>query len=512
VAAVVEVGACCKGSLSMADEDTKGRGLPSHLLPLFKEKLSDRAARAIESVLEHGSEKLTTGRISRAFSVSKLAVSTGSRFLYTRAKDALAGGDEDEKKVMRGMDIAADMLKTFSELRGVAMKVGQMLSYVDDALPPEARKVLALLQRDVPPMPWSDARAQVIAELGRPPEEIFRSIEEAPLAAASIGQVHRAVLKNGTPVAVKVQYPGIDRAMAGDLQSARIASIFQRMFFFRTDTTAIMQELEERFMDECDYRKEADYQEAYRQRLDGHRWIIVPEVHREYSGQRVLTTTLMEGMTFYEWLALNPSTAEREHATRLFYRFYIGSFYLDGLFNCDPHPGNYLFQADGKIVFLDYGCSRRFPDHRRRLWIAFCQAVSRDLEPEIQRLAIELGFFKDGHDYDREAFRELMRYLYQPYLYDEPFDFKLHRPESTFKRMFTENPNLFKLNMPADAVFLNRIGFGLVSLMSEIGSSLNCRRQADAYFAGVDPDWPDDPRRAGAPLGMTEARPSLEGG
>jgi predicted unusual protein kinase regulating ubiquinone biosynthesis (AarF/ABC1/UbiB family) len=256
-----------------------------------------------------------------------------------------------------------------------------------------------------------------------------------------------------------------------------------------------MEELEERFMDECNYEKEAEYQEAYRERFAGHPVIVVPEVHHELSGRRVLTTTLQSGMSFYEWLATDPSSEERQRVTATFYRFYIGSFYMDGLFNCDPHPGNYLFAEDGRIVFLDYGCSRYYPTERREKWIDLCRTVFSDDRTRLFEIAVDLGFFKDGTTYDEDAFRELMRYLYQPYLEDRPFDFAEHRPEDTFRRMFVDNPNLFKLNMPADAVFLNRIGFGLVSLLAEVGSSLNCRRYAGAYFDGVDPDWPEDPRR-----------------
>jgi predicted unusual protein kinase regulating ubiquinone biosynthesis (AarF/ABC1/UbiB family) len=430
-------------------------------------------------------DKLSTSRIGRALKLSSFAVKSGSKMLLSKVKA--------EAEHAAQMALASEMLKTFSEMRGVTMKLGQMLSYLDDALPPEARKILTVLQRDVPPMSWEVVAEQVKKDLGKRPEEIFPEIATEPLAAASIGQVHRAVLPDGTPVAVKIQYPGIDAAMSADLKNAQVLSLFQRMFFFRTDTTAIMQELEERFMDECDYRKEAEYQEAYRERLAGHPTIVVPEVHREFSGQRVLTTTLMHGKTFYEWLASNPSAEERYRVTATFYRFYIGSFYLDGLFNCDPHPGNYLFRDDGKIVFLDYGCSRRFPEERRRAWIRLCKTVFDDRRDQLRELAIEIGFFKDGASYDEEAFRELMRYLYQPYLENRPFDFAEHRPENTFRRMFVDNPNLFKLNMPSDAVFLNRIGFGLVSLLAEVGSALNCQYYANNYFSGRDPDWPEDP-------------------
>lgn len=479
------------------DDPSRKTRLPAHLASLFEDALPERAQRAIQSVLDAEAEGLTSGRLRRAVSLSRLAIGGGGRVLLARARDALLAREPTAASGRRATELAGDMLQTFAQMRGLTMKLGQMLSYLDDAFPPEARRVLTLLQRDVSPMPWPAARAQIIRDLGRAPEVLFSAIDETPFAAASVGQVHRAVLPDGTPVAVKVQYPGIDEAMAADLKNARVASMLQRFLFFRTDTAAILAELEARFMDECDYRKEAEYQEAYRARFAGHPWIVVPEVHPEFSGRHVLTTTWKAGRSFYEWLASDPSAEARARTTRLFYRFYLGSFYLDGLFNCDPHPGNYLFQDDGRIVFLDYGCSRRFPDERRRLWIQFCGAVPRDDAAEIRRLAIELGFFSQDVDYDADAFRVLMRYLYEPYLEDVPFDFRAHRPVDTFRRMFVDNPNLFKLNMPADAVFLNRIGFGLVSLLAEVGSTLNCRRYADAYFSGVDPDWPDDPRQKG---------------
>jgi predicted unusual protein kinase regulating ubiquinone biosynthesis (AarF/ABC1/UbiB family) len=485
-----------RSTRAMADDPKKP--IPSHLLPLLSGKLPERAAKALESVLGGQAEKVKTGRLGRAFSISRLAASTGSKLVLDRAKDLIGGGGRKDgdaaARTELGIDIAADMLRTFSEMRGITMKLGQMFSYLDDALPPEARKVLAVLQRDVSPMPYDEVEKVIVAELGKRPDELFTSFDRTAIAAASIGQVHRAVLPNGTEVAVKVQYPGIDRAMEADLKNARIVSMFKHMFFFKTDTKAIMDELEARFIDECDYRKEADYQDEYRGRFAGHPWIVVPEVHRDFSARRVLTTTFAHGRTFYQWLAGNPSEEDRARVARLFYRFYLGSFYMHGLFNCDPHPGNYLFRDDGRVVFLDYGCSRRFPDDRRLLWIEFCRSVYEDNMPEMVRLGKEIGFFPDD-GVELPAFRGLMRYLYQPYLEDAPFDFRRHRPQDTFRRMFIENPNLFKLNMPADAVFLNRIGFGLVSLMSEIGASLNCHRYASSYFRGVDPDWPEEPAR-----------------
>lgn len=468
----------------MADEE---RPLPPHLRARLGETTKGRAQRAIDRAMNRTVDRLGTGRIGRAAKLSRLALSGGRRALVGKAKEMLGADAQGE-----GVGLAAEMLETFAELRGISMKLGQMLSYLDDALPLEARKVLAVLQRDVAPMPWASMREVFIESLGRTPEEVFESVDETPLAAASIGQVHRATLPGGREVVVKIQYPGMAEAMRSDLANAKVFNLVQSLMAFSTDTQAITAELEQRFLDECDYRKEAEYQQAYARRFAGHPVVVVPEVHQDLVGERVLVTDYHRGYGFYEWLERETSSEVRQRAVRTFYRFYLGSFYLDGLFNCDPHPGNYLFRDDGRIVFLDYGCCRRYSSERIEKWIELCKTVCLDDEKGLESVAAELGFIKPG-SYDRPAFRDLMRYLYLPYLEDEPFAFADHRPQDTFRRMFVENANLFKLNMPADAVFLNRIGFGLVSLMAEMGGVLNVRHYVDSYFHGRDPDWPEDP-------------------
>jgi len=388
-----------------------------------------------------------------------------------------------------------EMLETLSQMRGVAMKLGQMLSYLEDMMSPEAQKILAVLQRDAPAVEWPLVREQFISELGCPPEEVFETFNTVPIAAASIGQVHAATLKDGTPVAVKIQYPGIADAMQADLQNAKVMSLFQRLFFFRTNVPAIMGEIETRLIDECDYRKEAAYQETFAKRFEGHPWIVVPKVHKAYSSRRVLTSTFYDGQTFYQWLESKPSEEVRQRATHLFYRFYLGSFYMDGLFNCDPHPGNYLFLDDGKIVFLDYGCTRKYPSDRRLVWIEMCKAAHADDQTRLEKAAFAAGFIKETVDYDYKSFRLLIRYLYQSYIKDEEHDFSNIQPSNTFRQMFVDNPNLFRMDMPADCVFLNRITFGLVSLIREMDGRLNCFRICQDYFIGQDPHWPDDPFR-----------------
>ncbi|MBI2374569.1 MAG: AarF/ABC1/UbiB kinase family protein [Deltaproteobacteria bacterium] len=447
--------------------------LPGHLRALLRDGDEGATGRLAALLSRDDTGPLSTSRLRRGLSLSKVAMKAGAHAL---------GYDP------KGLELAMEMVRTFGELRGITAKLGQMLSYVDDALPPEAKKVLALLQRDLPPMPFETVESVIRAELG-PIRDHFVDFETRPFAAASIGQVHRAKKRDGALVAVKVQYPGIEAAMAADLKNAKVGALMKRVLFYNTDFDGIFAELEQRFLDECDYRKEAQYQEDFARRFANHPVIIIPDVHRAETARRVLTTTLMEGQSFHEWLESDPSTETRSSATRAFYRFYLGSFYLDGLFNCDPHPGNYLFRSDGSIVFLDHGCARRYPRDRINEWVQLCLAVVHDDGPALDRLAVSMGFFAPETQYDRESFRGLLRYLYLPYLEDVEFDFAGHRPVETFRRMFVDNANLRALNMPPDAVFLNRIGFGLVSLMSEIGSKLNIHRMAHAYFEGIDPDW-----------------------
>ncbi len=467
--------------------------LPSHLDALVAEDPDGRLREELERAAGRPVEAIATGRLGRAMRLGSLAVSGGARLAVGKARQLL-GGEGPALSREGGLALASQMLATFSELRGVAMKVGQMLSYVDDGLPPEVQRLLAVLQRDAPVLPPDTVRQVLREELGRDPSQVFAEWDDRPLAAASIGQVHRARLGDGTRVAVKVQVPGIDRAMRADIQNGRVGALLHRVLLVRADVEGVLEELEERLLDECDYRKELGYQQAFHRRFEGHPTIVVPRVFPEASARRVLTTELHEGRTYQQWLSADPSREERDRAVRALYRFYLGSFYLDGLFNCDPHPGNYLFRDDGRIVFLDYGCCRPFADERRRAWIAMALAVREDTPEGIERAAREIGFIPPSvKEFDRASFRELMRHLYEPYLVDAEYDFALHRPAKTFRSMFTHNPNLLRMDMPRDAVFLNRITFGLVSLMAEIGVPHNTYRVANAYFDRSDPDWPQDP-------------------
>src|SRR5262245_47560694 len=246
---------------------------------------------------------------------------------------------------------AEDVAALLGDMKGAIMKAGQMMSFIAEGLPPEAQAALATLQAEVPPMAPSLAERVVEDELGHHPGRLFLDGSPVPVAAASIGQVHRAVMRDGREVAVKVQYPGVDVAIKSDLDNVELlyglfASVTQR----NLDVKGVVDELRARMGDELDYRIEAGHQTEFAERYVTHPFIRVPRVIPEMSAQRVLTSEWVDGMPWSEFEA-TATEAERQRAGEVLFRFAEGSIWNHGVFNGDPHPGNYRFHpADGAIT------------------------------------------------------------------------------------------------------------------------------------------------------------------
>jgi predicted unusual protein kinase regulating ubiquinone biosynthesis (AarF/ABC1/UbiB family) len=282
----------------------------------------------------------------------------------TSARAALTyGRGRDIDKVIRSAQQVADLM---GEMKGAFMKVGQLLSFADTSmLPPEIRDVLATLQADAPPMAYELVAEVVEAELGKPPDEAFDWFSRAPMAAASIGQVHAARLGEDE-VVVKVQYPGVADAVAADLNNAGLMagamSVVQplvRAYMGRVDVKALADEVRDRVLEELDYVGEAANQRTFGDTYRDHPFISVPAVVDSHSTGRVLTSAYHDGM---RWAAaVQEDQPLRDRWGEVVYRFGFGSMYRYGLANADPHPGNYLFHEDGTVTFLDFGCIKRFP-------------------------------------------------------------------------------------------------------------------------------------------------------
>jgi predicted unusual protein kinase regulating ubiquinone biosynthesis (AarF/ABC1/UbiB family) len=301
------------------------------------------------------------------------------------ARALLAGSSSDSRRARASrqqLKSAESLVKVLGGMRGAAMKVGQTLSAVDLGLVPEEvrpqfQEILAALQQDAKPMPFKSIRKVIEEDLGERLGEAFADFDEQPIAAASIGQVHRAVLDDGREVAVKVQYPGIAEAVHADMQNLRLALKLLNVIAPGIDTGPIAQEIRERIGQELDYELEASNQRAmarvYSNPAHPHPFIVVPDVVTSLCRERVLVSEFVDAHRFAEvrgWEA-----RERDRLAEILIRFYINGPLRHRLLNGDPHPGNALFFDDGRVAFVDFGFFKHLSNEEVEQMIASTRAT-----------------------------------------------------------------------------------------------------------------------------------------
>ena len=385
---------------------------------------------------------------------------------------------------------AEDVAKVLGGMKGAIMKAGQMLSFIADGLPPEAKAALATLQADVPPMAPRLAESVIRDELGADPEHLFLDFELVPVAAASIGQVHRAVMPDGRIVAVKVQYPGVDSAIKSDLDNAEMLyGLFAQFALKNLEVHALVDELRARMADELDYRYEAACQTEFAERYAGHPFIHVPNVVPERSSRRVLTSEWVDGMRWDEFLERSDQAA-KDRAGEVIMRFAQGSIHRDGVFNGDPHPGNYRFHEDGTVTFLDFGLVKRWaPGEFERLAPLLDAILDEDPKALVER-AVTARFLSPDHTFDPGFVFEYVRGPYEPFLTDR----YTYTRDSTAKALQTvvdvqgRYGELIKaLNMPTSYVILDRVVWGVSALLSRLEATNSWRGILSEYRKGTPP-------------------------
>lgn len=373
---------------------------------------------------------------------------------------------------------AGDVATTLGGMKGAFMKVGQLASFVDDAMPEHVRTALAQLQDSAPPMAPELAASVVRAELGAPPEEIFRSWDPTPLAAASIGQVHKALLHDGTAVAVKVQYPGIDETMAADLAQLELGRLVVPFAGPSMDYRAMTQELRDRLSEELDYTIEARNQRQFCEWYEGHPFIRIPVVIDELSTKRVLTSTLATGVRFAE-LERAPQP-ERDLAAEAIFRFVHRSIHDHLAFNGDPHPGNYLFDGTG-VTFIDFGLVKHLSPRACDLTIAEAHAAAIKPDPVRSRaLAEESGFFVPGAPLTDEQIFSFGKMFWSHIVDDAPVTLTAEWASEIVRRYFFKDDETRDINkwstIPPDYLILQRITIGLFAILGRLNATANWRR------------------------------------
>jgi predicted unusual protein kinase regulating ubiquinone biosynthesis (AarF/ABC1/UbiB family) len=308
--------------------------------------------------------KPSTSRLARFAKLASLSAKL-SADVGARAVKRFARKDgEDESVSLLGHGAAERLVATLGDLKGVAMKIGQTMAMDPDLLTPEIRAVVAKLQNQAPPMPWPTVKQVITTELGRSPEEAYASFEQEPIASASLGQVHRAVTKDGHTVAVKVQYPDIARAIHSDLDnlSAMVAMVATTSRL--TQGKDYFKELQQGVLEELDYQVEAERSRRFAAAVAPFGDLKVPRVFDELTAERVLTLEFFDGETLKELLQRNEglSNEQRFHLARLLTRVTWGPFLASGVVHADPHPGNFMLLKDGSLGVLDFGAIKQMSD------------------------------------------------------------------------------------------------------------------------------------------------------
>jgi len=352
------------------------------------------------------SEKIPTSRVRRTATVASLAATEAMKQFGTRAANvARSEQASDEAMARRQLETAKQIVAALGTMKGAAMKLGQVMSFLDVGLVPEQYREefqheLAKLRDAAPTVSFKQMRRVIEEDLEEPLAELFDAFEEEPIAAASIGQVYRGTLKDGREVAVKVQYPGVASAVRADLQNLDMILRLLRRMTPGLDVKAIAEEIRERIVEELDYELEAQNQRALARIFEGHPFIVVPEVITSMSRERVLVSAYVSGVGFEE-LKHRPQ-AERDRLGEIVFRFFLGCLYRHRQFSGDPHPGNFLLLEDGRVAFLDFGLFKRLAAGPVELELAAQRAVVERDAASLHRLLAESGFLPEPERVDSE--------------------------------------------------------------------------------------------------------------
>ena len=439
--------------------------------------------------------EIPSGRIRRTAKVTQAIGVQGARYAGTRAANVGRAKDDAAQRLeRRHIEAAERMVDTLGQMKGAAMKIGQLASFIDtEFLPPEYRELyqekLATLRTSAPPMPWKKVRKVLEDGLGEPPEEVFETFEEEAAAAASIGQVHRATLPDGRAVAVKVQYPGIAAALRADLDNAGLLLRFAKALAPGLDAKAAAAELRERVLEELDYELEAQNQRAFARAYRGHPFIHVPDALTRLSSERVLVMEWVDGVGFDHVRTLPQE--ERDRFGEIVFRFCFGSIYHLQHFNADTHPGNYLLMEDGRVAFLDFGMTKQIDPDQIELEIVAIEAVLDD-DPERLRTALhDLGFISKPSRVDAERLMAHVRTIGGWYMEDREVtvdaDLVMRAisaatdPRSEFYGLMRQE------NVPANELMGRRMESGVLAVLGQLRATRNWLRIASEWWFDAEP-------------------------
>ena len=467
-------------------------------------------------VARRDENSIPTGRVRRTAKVAGLAGGQTARNYATKATN-LARGEEGRQRAVsrRQAEAAEQILDVLGNMKGAAMKVGQVASFIDTGAFPEEfqeriQAKLAELRDSAPRVAFKEMRKVIESELEEPLADVFAEFDEEAVAAASIGQVYRARLEDGRDVAVKVQYPGVAQAVRSDLQNLGLLMRVAKKIAPGMDAKAMTAEIRERLSDELDYEQEAQAQRAFARAWRDHPFVVIPEVVTSLSRERVLVTEWVDGLGFEDIKQLDADT--RDRFGEIVFRFFFGSLYRNGHFSGDPHPGNFKLLPGGRVAFMDFGMTKKLGrDHLDNEVEAIRLGLDQDAEGLLEQL-IAQGVYPRGDDgIDPEEVLRHFRAVISWYLKDREVTIDKSVVSQVLIDFGDPRSEYWELmkhgTMPAEAILARRMEGLTLGVLGQLGATANWHLIAREWLFGDAPSTPlgeaeaefhGPPRRAAA--------------
>jgi predicted unusual protein kinase regulating ubiquinone biosynthesis (AarF/ABC1/UbiB family) len=442
-------------------------------------------------------DNIPTSRVARTAKVGRLAAGQAIRQAGTRAANVTR--DDDGKRAAlerRHIEAAEQIVTALGTMKGAAMKVGQVMSFLDVGLVPaeyqeEFQKKLAKLRDAAPTVTFKEMKKVIESELGEPVKDVFEEFDEEPIAAASIGQVYKARLRDdGREVAVKVQYPGVAAAVRADMQNLGLILRLAKRIAPGMDPQAMGKEIRDRIEEELDYELEAQNQRTMARIFRGHPFIVVPDVITSLSREKMMVSEYVHG-TGFEELKGYPQE-ERDRLGEILFRFYFGCLYRHHQFSGDPHPGNSMLLPDGRMAFFDFGLFKRMPAGTVELEMEVQRAVIAGDVETIMRVGSATGFFPDPEKFNGEKVLEHFRAATAWYTEDRYIQLTPEYATQVLIDMSDPRSEYFGQmrheNAPPDHIFGRRMEVLTLAVISQLYARGNFHRIAREWLYGDEPE------------------------
>ena len=450
-------------------------------------------------------EGIPTSRLARSARVGRLAAGQAARQLGTRAAN-VTRDEEGKRKALerRQIETAEQIVAALGTMKGAAMKLGQVMSFLDVGLVPEEYREefqtkLAALRDAAPKVDFKDMKKVLEREYGERLDDVFETFDPVPIAAASIGQVYRATLPDGREVAVKVQYPGVAQAVRADMQNLGMILRLMKSVAPGLDPQALGDEIRARIDEELDYELEASNQRTLARIYRGHPFVVIPQVVGDLCREKVIVSEFVDGRGFEEIKQLPQE--ERDRIGEIVFRFYFGSMYRHRQFSGDPHPGNSLLLKDGRMAFLDFGLFKRISEETADRELQMVRLSLEDRPDDLAALLRESGFVLDTARYDAEQLLEQFRDLTWWYTTDDVLALEPEIATQVMIDMSDPRSKHFAQmrheSLPADHLFGRRLEVLTLAVLGQLRARGNWYRIAR--------EWIYDDAEPATELGRQEA-------